>query len=162
MLYDFRMLPMEIDNMDEEFDFTTSDFAKLVKTTLFVDNTLMIKDIFSESSRILITAPQQFGKSVNMDMMKRFLEIEMDGGMPKAVRKTTENYKLFRDNKLRICNYKKFFKKHFGQNPVIHIDLQPLSKVHSYEELLQAFGTIILESFNQHRYLCLLYTSRCV
>lgn len=128
----------------------------LVKTTYFVDKTLIIKDIFKHSSRLLITAPQQFGKSVNIDMIKRFLAIEVDEATctPKPV-DTTENYKLFKDNNLNICNDEEFFNNHFRKHPVIHIDFKPLGKVPLDRSVnwMEKVCTIVKKSFNQHIYL---------
>ena len=141
------------DNMQRVFEFSVCDFAKIVKTTAFVDNTLMIRDVFCESSRILITAPRRFGKSTNVDMVKRFLEIEVDAiGTPKPAH-ATKNYKLFKDNNLEICSDEEFFNEHFAKYPVVHINCAPLSDAHSFVNMLDIFRTIVTKTFNQHIYL---------
>ncbi len=46
---------------------------------VFVDKSLFIKSIIKGcSERILITRPCKWGKTLNMDMLKTFLEIEVD------------------------------------------------------------------------------------
>lgn len=135
------------------FDFGESDFEIIVKTSTFVDKTLLIKDIFQGTSKIQITAPRQFGKSTNMDMVKRFLEIEVDTeGKPKNV-KTTRNYKLFKDNNLEICKHEQFFNENFGKHPVIYIDYKPLSRVNNFDSMLEDFRRIVVETFSLHTYL---------
>ncbi len=51
------------------------DFAKLVtKSTIFADKSLFIKEVIEDVSEVLlITMPRRWGKSCNMDMLKRFL-----------------------------------------------------------------------------------------
>ena len=58
----------------------SDDFKKLLLgSTLFVDKSLLIKDVLEDSGEvILITRPRRWGKSLNMDMVRRFLEIEVD------------------------------------------------------------------------------------
>ena len=46
----------------------------------FVDKSMFIKEFLAASSGkvVLITRPRRWGKSLNMDMLKRFLSIEVD------------------------------------------------------------------------------------
>ena len=59
---------------------TGGDFGKLVKeSSIFVDKSLFVKEIIQDASEvILITMPRRWGKSLNLDMLKRFLSIEVD------------------------------------------------------------------------------------
>ena len=51
----------------------------MITSKFFVDKTLFIKEILEDSSdHILITRPRRWGKTLNMDMLKTFLEIEVD------------------------------------------------------------------------------------
>ena len=148
---------------------------------------MIIKDVFSVSSKILITAPRQFGKSTNINMIKRFLEIEVDPtGSPKPIH-TTKNYRLFKDNNLDICTEEDFFNEHFGRHPVVFMDFEPLADVYDFTNMIDMLRIIIAKSFSEHSFLlgvasfkinttyfdnyesiptirksCLLYTSRCV
>ncbi|XP_046660017.1 uncharacterized protein LOC124353967 [Homalodisca vitripennis] len=107
------------------FRFSTSDYRKILQTTGFVDKTLMIKNIIDKSGVALITAPPKFGKSTNLDMLKKFLEIEVDkDGHPKTRANLTlepvmdtENYKLFVSNELKITENKTIMEEHFGKYP---------------------------------------------
>ena len=56
---------------------TGGDFQKLYKSGIFVDKTLLIKEIIEDGSEaILLTMPRRWGKSINLDMLKRFLSNE--------------------------------------------------------------------------------------
>lgn len=54
------------------------NFEDLVtNSSIFVDKSLFIKEIIEDSGKtILITMPRRWGKSLNLDMFKRFLSIE--------------------------------------------------------------------------------------
>ncbi|MBX9889944.1 MAG: ATP-binding protein [Amoebophilaceae bacterium] len=58
----------------------TDDFKKLLlNSDVFVDKSLLIKGLLEDSGEIiLITRPRRWGKTINMDMVRRFLEIEID------------------------------------------------------------------------------------
>ncbi|XP_075210212.1 uncharacterized protein in vnfD 5'region-like [Lycorma delicatula] len=61
------------------FHTTTSDYSLVVHTTSFIDKTILIKEFLEGfDDVILLTAPRRFGKSTNMDMIKKFCEIELD------------------------------------------------------------------------------------
>ncbi|XP_069697876.1 uncharacterized protein [Periplaneta americana] len=99
-------------------------FTYLVRSDVFIDKTLLIKELFMETDgeepkmgKVLITAPRDFGKSVNMDMVRKFCEIQVDEkGNPRTCVKRTEagksmedeeitptnNFKLFKNNNLKI------------------------------------------------------------
>lgn len=118
-----------------------------------MDKTLLIKTIFEEPEKILITAPHGFGKSTNLNMVKRFLEIKINSnGEPKDIY-TTTNYKLFQNNNLKVCKYKDIFDEHFGKYPVMFMDYSPLSGITNFDDLLKSFRIIIRNAYSQHRYL---------
>ena len=76
---------------DRTFATSSSTFERLTNLDVFVDKSLFIRNIIDDSSEaILITRPRRWGKTLNMDMLKTFLEIEVDR---KGV-KLTEDYDL--------------------------------------------------------------------
>ena len=51
----------------------------LLESDLFVDKSLLIKEFLEDSAKVvLVTRPRRWGKSLNMDMPRRFLAIEVD------------------------------------------------------------------------------------
>ena len=75
----------------------TDDFAKLLlESTVFVDKSLFIKEFLEDKSGVvLLTRPRRWGKSLNLDMLGRFLAIEVDAqGVPLPQAAST-NRKLF-------------------------------------------------------------------
>ncbi|KYB24835.1 hypothetical protein TcasGA2_TC031298 [Tribolium castaneum] len=78
------------------------EFATIKETITFVDKTLFIKCLLSDTSKIvLLTAPRAFGKTTLMDMLKQFLL---------GKRSLFEN--------LKICTEEtQFFSKHCRSHP---------------------------------------------
>ena len=81
------------------------DFHTLVtKSTIFSDKSLFIKDIIEDSSTTLLLAmPRRWGKTVNLDMLRRFLTIPVDD-RGKRVNDSwdTDNYKLFAGGQIDV------------------------------------------------------------
>ncbi|KAK0070705.1 hypothetical protein PV325_000171, partial [Microctonus aethiopoides] len=54
-----------------------SIYENYYKKPYYIDKTLLIKELFKKT-HVLITTPARFSKSLNMDMVKTFVEIEVD------------------------------------------------------------------------------------
>ncbi|KAK0083157.1 hypothetical protein PV325_009242, partial [Microctonus aethiopoides] len=128
----------------------------------YVDKTLLIKELF-EIKHVLITAPSRFGKTLNMDMVRRFVEIELDeDGKPieldvdedkrclKEIQPRSKNFKLFQGKK--IFKEKKIMYEHFGKYPTIYVDFGGV-QANDFEEILDDLRKVIHRAFGQHDYL---------
>ncbi|MEO1219145.1 MAG: AAA family ATPase [Bacteroidota bacterium] len=75
----------------------TESFAELLlKSDVFVDKTLFIREFLKGGDKVaLITRPRRWGKSMNMDMLKCFLSIEVDDQGQPLPREQCLNHKLF-------------------------------------------------------------------
>eukprot|EP00569_Conticribra_weissflogii_P019321 CAMPEP_0171447556 /NCGR_PEP_ID=MMETSP0881-20121228/39166_1 /TAXON_ID=67004 /ORGANISM="Thalassiosira weissflogii, Strain CCMP1336" /LENGTH=936 /DNA_ID=CAMNT_0011971969 /DNA_START=135 /DNA_END=2944 /DNA_ORIENTATION=- len=73
------------------------DFKDLVtQSTTFADKSLFIKDIIEDSDTVLLLAmPRRWGKTVNLDMLRRFLETPVDGNGTVIDETVTINYQIF-------------------------------------------------------------------
>lgn len=88
-----------------------------------------------------------------MDMVKRFLEIDVDeNGEPKNVFRS-ENYKLFKNHDLQICKCEQLFSEHFGRYPILYLDFSVFKKVSDFENMLYKLGHIVQRVFLKHNYL---------
>ncbi|XP_056631564.1 uncharacterized protein LOC130441795 isoform X2 [Diorhabda sublineata] len=139
-------------NPDSISHLGSDDFAKVLESGVYIDKSLLIEELFKYDC-VLLTAPRGFGKSTNMDMVRRFLEIVTgEDGYPKDIR-TTYNYKLFREYELQITKHPKFCKDHMGQHPVMFINFQPLSILNDFDDMVSKFRTILRKTFSSHQYL---------
>ncbi|KAK0070580.1 hypothetical protein PV325_000400, partial [Microctonus aethiopoides] len=98
-----------------------------------------------------------------MDMMRRFVEIEVDEeGYPieldvdednrclKEVQPTSRNFKLFQGK--NIFKEKKVMFEHFGKYPTIYVDFSEMSG-DNFKEVVDSLKIIINRAFRKHRYL---------
>ncbi|WP_367363751.1 AAA family ATPase [Candidatus Tisiphia endosymbiont of Nedyus quadrimaculatus] len=137
----------------------------LINSDIFVDKSLMIKELLEDSGKvILITRPRRWGKSLNMDMIRRFLEIEVDEkGKPLAQEKRV-NHKLFTGGivdlgfdetkelqPLKISIHKNIIKRQ-GQFPVIYINFKEV-KGSNYKEIVSSIIDQIIELYERFNYL---------
>jgi hypothetical protein len=143
-----------------------SDFKKLVlESTVFVDKSLLINDFLTDSGKtVLITFPRKFGKSINVDMIKKFLSLEVNANGERLHEQDRENRKLFlggeiklEDGSKQILNELKIAKhtdimEYQGRFPVIHVDFKD-TQGDSYEEVLCKVKTALHKSFLEHEYL---------
>uniref|UniRef100_A0A1B6CAZ9 AAA-ATPase-like domain-containing protein n=1 Tax=Clastoptera arizonana TaxID=38151 RepID=A0A1B6CAZ9_9HEMI len=97
-------------------------------------------------------APHGFGKSVNLEMLRYFLEMPVhSNGSEIKDKKKTRNFQIF--SNLKIMKEQEFFEKHFAKYPIIFIDYKPLVNVSSYDDFIFKIKEIIHKCFKQHSYL---------
>jgi hypothetical protein len=150
-------------------------FYKLVtRYDVFIDKTLFIKDIIDSSEKaILITYPRRWGKSLNLDTLKVFFEIEsenhskteekkesyLDYLLPEyfKTRSTHDNIsvnkKLFTDHNLKITKVSDGqYMQHQGKYPVIFLSLKDVTG-ESIEEITDKLKIKVKELYRKFRYL---------
>lgn len=141
------------------------DFKILVQhSNVIVDKTLLIKGLLEHDAKIiLITCPRKFGKSLNTNMIKTFLEIPTDKNV--SLHNQT-NYKLFkkgivempdgRNVKLNktflIAKEEDIIEKYLGQYPVLHVKLIIVT-ISNYAEVFKEIIEQISEAFLEHNYI---------
>jgi hypothetical protein len=105
----------------QKFTFGDDDFRRIIENgDCYVDKTLLIRDLLELGSKkvVLFSRPRRFGKTLNMNMLKTFFELEIDdNGKVKADGEKT-NPKLFEGLKIGNCLESM---EHLGRYPVISI-----------------------------------------
>ncbi|WP_425360393.1 MULTISPECIES: AAA family ATPase [unclassified Candidatus Tisiphia] len=144
----------------------TDEFYDLVvNSDVFVDKSLMIKDLLKDSGKvILITRPRRWGKSLNMNMLQKFFEIEVDERGKPLPEEDRVNNKLFTGGTvdlgfdeakelkpLKIASDANSMKRQ-GQFPVILLNFKDV-KGSSYKEIELGIKDQIIELFASHHYL---------
>ena len=147
----------------------TDNFAKLVlKSEVFVDKSLFIKEFLDDGGDVvLITRPRRWGKSLNMDMLARFLAIEVDEQGVPLPEEACFNRKLFAGGEvdlglgtgekkqlkpLKIAEHKEIMAGYQGQFPVISIGLKEV-RGGAYEEVEQGIKQELGKLFDKYLYL---------
>ncbi len=151
-------LPRMLVGTDEFYDL-------VVNSDVFVDKSLMIMEVLQDSGKvILITRPRRWGKSLNMNMLQKFFEIEVDeDGRPLPDNQKLNN-KLFiggtvdlgfNETKelkpLKIASIANAMKRQ-GKYPVISINFKDV-KGSNYQEIESGIRNQIIQLFANHYYL---------
>ncbi len=160
---------VKVNNKPPRMRVGTDDFGTLLlNSDIFVDKSLMIKELLEDSGEvILITRPRRWGKSLNMNMLQKFFEIEVDErGIPLPEEGRVNN-KLFIGGevdlglatgrkkllkKLQISQHSDILSEYQGQFPVILLNLKDV-KGSSYQEIENGIRRQIISLFLQHQYL---------
>ncbi|WP_425360431.1 MULTISPECIES: AAA family ATPase [unclassified Candidatus Tisiphia] len=144
----------------------TDDFKKLLlNSKVFVDKSLMIKELLADSGDvILITRPRRWGKSLNMNMLQKFFEIEVDqNGVPLPTEDRVNN-KLFTGGEIDLgikgkrtleplkINGNEYAMAQQGNYPVISINFKDV-KGSNYQEIENGIKNQVTNLFTNHRYL---------
>ena len=141
----------------------TDNFKKfLLQSNIFVDKSLFIKNVIEDSGDvILITRPRRWGKSINMDMLRYFLEIEVDEHGNRLESKNCINSKFFCGGELdlglksgakkvlpplKISKYEDIIENYQGEYPVINISFKEV-KGESYDEIMNGVKEQITKLF---------------
>jgi hypothetical protein len=125
-----------------------SDFRDVINNeSVYVDKTLFIDEILATKDKVvLITRPRRFGKTLNMTMLKYFLDLQVDGDGRKVADNT--NRKLF-DN-LHIASTPTINEQ--GQYPVIFLSLKDV-KGPNYQLVEQKLRLAMSRIFEEYQYL---------
>ena len=153
-------IPVGTDNFDD----------LLLSGNIFVDKSMFIKEFLAASSGkvVLITRPRRWGKSLNMDMLKRFLSIEVDEQGVPLPQEESVNRKLFvggevvigpRTGKVKQLAPLKIAQQcpdlvteYQGQYPVISLGLKDVTGS-SYQKIENGVRDQILELYTEYSYL---------
>ena len=158
-------------NNNPEINVGTDKFADLLLTSdVFVDKSMFIKEFLEASSGkvVLITRPRRWGKSLNMDMLRRFLSIEVDEQGTPLPQEESLNRKLFvggevvigpRTGKVKQLAPLKIAQQcpdlvteYQGQYPVISLGLKEVTGS-SYQKIEDKLKKYIAKLYDQHVYL---------
>ncbi|MCD8154133.1 MAG: ATP-binding protein [Clostridiales bacterium] len=126
-------------NMKKKLPIGIDDFCKIrTEGFYYVDKTAMIRDLLNAWGEVnLFTRPRRFGKSLNMSMLKAFLEIGCDKSL-------FEGLEISKDTQL--CE------KYMGQFPVISISLKTVHG-NNYEFAKSELCTVIAKEALRFRFL---------
>lgn len=122
------------------------DFKEIIDNNIyFADKTMLIENFFDHLSKVVIvTRPHKFGKSVNMSMLRRFLEDERTEQGERI-----DNRYLF--DGLAVSRCDEDILKHQQQYPVISFSFKE-ARGSSFEETWQKVCEAIAAEFRRHRY----------
>nr|XP_018911440.1 PREDICTED: uncharacterized protein LOC109040094 [Bemisia tabaci]XP_018911441.1 PREDICTED: uncharacterized protein LOC109040094 [Bemisia tabaci] len=125
-----------IQKSEERVVLKSEAYEEIVKSTTYIDKTWFIRYLFNLPQYLVITGPQGFSKTTNLNMLKSFFEHELDETHTAKDPKTSKKLQTFKDK--QIFTDEKFFWQHFGKYPVIHLD-QSAVTTKNFDEFLKSF-----------------------
>jgi hypothetical protein len=121
-----------------------SDFRTLIEYRdpfgnpyLFIDKSLLVKKILSDSHVILITRPRRFGKTLNMSLLHHFFAKEVMGH---STHHLFENLEIFKH---------KNFMQYQGKYPVIFFTFKDI-KGENFEQAYSDLKELIKKIYKEH------------
>lgn len=152
-------------------DFKSNNFSDFIKSSyMFVDKSLLIEFLMGTSTILanVISAPPRWGKSINLDMLRFFLEMNVmeDGKIVPA--NETNAYKFFVEGKIhqddgtfrqleqppQISTKHEIIKTYLAQYPVIKLDFNDMvSSIYSYKDFIPCLKSKIAKIFALYPYL---------
>ena len=131
------------------------NFSTIIeKDAYYVDKTSYLKELFMSSSEVmnaLFIRPRRFGKTLNMNMIKSFCELNYQNPGDKSDQK-----KLFVDNGRNLAvagdDYKEFREKIMGEFPVISISFRGVEG-NTFQSAVSGLLGIIAELYERFLFL---------
>ncbi len=122
------------------------DFRELIqKNFYYVDKTYMIQELLDHMDKVnLFARPRRFGKTLNLSMIRRFFELELD-----LDGKQMDNHHLFKGLAIASCG--ESYLAHQQQYPVIHLSLKS-AKQPTYEMACEALISDVIMEYKRHGY----------
>lgn len=151
-----RIFSNYIEKNSKKIGSSSDRFIDFKKESIYVDKSLIIKEILKHHNHLFITAPRRWGKSLILSMIRVFFQPDDN-----LLRSNNENVKLFEDLKI----YKEKIKiqidgkneevnivEHFqGKYPVIYLNFKAVYG--DKNEIIKQLKTAIARAFNEHKYL---------
>lgn len=148
----------------------TNFYKTILSSDTFVDKSLLTKALFGENNPknlCLVCLPRKWGKSMNLDMIKFFFQMEVDENGQKIPPENTKAYKFFingtvydkelgktrkLNSPLKISTLVDFNQQYLANRSVIKLYLSSLA-INDLDEFYRDFGKQIRLAFEEHGYL---------
>ncbi len=144
----------------------TDDFKEFIKDRLYVDKSLLIKEVIESKDHMFISAPQRWGKSLNLSMLKYFFQPEVDEEGNFDFKNPNKNRKFFEggiidlgfdeSKELKALKIAKeeggYYLKRQGQYPVIYLNFKCVSG-NDQTEIENSLRSAVKKAYEEHGYL---------
>ncbi|XP_065220694.1 uncharacterized protein LOC135845794 [Planococcus citri] len=133
---------------------TTNDFIDLVKQPYYVDKSyLVLEFLHHRNEQNFITYPRQFGKTVNIKMLKTFFQAEVNSSGHIKPYNQTNAYEIFKSSKL-FQNHPDVIRDHMAQYPVLFFDFKlNITKEITRQQVVRILNERISQSFSEYEWM---------
>lgn len=136
-------------------------FSRLTNRSYFIDKTNLIEEFFKNNdTNLMICANRKYGKSVNLNMLKQFVQLEVNKTTGIPLNKTESwEYRLFTNTTLNltISQNKDLIETHLGEYPTIFLDFASRKANYTlatFDHMLDLVRSDISDSFKSYGWLC--------
>lgn len=139
-----------------------ANFEALSKEPHYIDKTVLIVRFFhfaEERKNQIFTCPAGFIKSSNLDMIKRFVQIDVDDKGNIKPKNESRNFQLFNNTKFVVRKYEPTFDKYLSEYPVVHLELSDIVGP-SVPEIFIKLSAKIRKCYQEYHWLYKLYTEK--
>jgi hypothetical protein len=113
---------------------------KFLCSNFYIDKTLLIKDFIEEiSSIICVTAPSGYGKTVNLNMLRYFFEMNYEDENNNKNKNFFENLNIAQENK----DGKSYIDLYQGKFPVVYINFDVINLSNSFDETINNYKRFV-------------------
>ena len=130
-------IPKQEDNRKLPLPFGKTKYKDIAEKTYYVDKTLIIKDILDNECEVyLFTRPRRFGKTLMMNMLRTYFEIN-----------NIDTSKYFTDKKIWQAGEK--YRDYQGKYPVIDLSFASVQQ-DNWDDIHESLCIKIREEYNEH------------
>ncbi|KAL6588903.1 DUF1703-domain-containing protein [Neocallimastix sp. 'constans'] len=120
---------------------------KFLCSNFYIDKTLLIKDFIEEiSSIICVTAPSGYGKTVNLNMLRYFFEMNYEDENNNKNKKFFEKLNIAKETK----DGESYIDLYQGKFPVIYINFDDIYLGNSFDETIKDFKYFIQDLYSYY------------
>jgi len=125
-------------------------FLKKIKCTYFyIDKSLIIKEFLEESSDIIcVTRPSGYGKTVNLNLMRLFFEMDYEKDSNNNSKKFFETLNIAKEVNLYGDKYIDLYQ---GKYPVVHLDFNEIILEKNFENTINNFKKFIQDIYSNYK-----------
>ena len=145
--------PCYTKNVMKKLEQGITDFKEFIdEGCYFVDKTHLIAHLIDHPSKVhLITRPRRFGKTLNLSMIRHFLEAPLPTRKQQDSHTSFTTHHAYLFEELAITSHPRCA-EFMGQYPVIHLSFKN-AKNNAYSKTINLIREAIAIEFDRHRYL---------
>ncbi|KAG4093508.1 hypothetical protein H8356DRAFT_1311831 [Neocallimastix lanati (nom. inval.)] len=120
---------------------------KFLCSNFYIDKTLLIKDFIEEiSSIICVTVPFGYGKTVNLNMLRYFFEMNYKDENNNENKKFFENLNIAKETK----DGESYIDLYQGKFPVVYINFDDIYLKKSFDETIENFKRFVQKLYSYY------------
>lgn len=138
-------------------DNSAQDFIELTKQPYFVDHSELMRYFYEDSffTTAFVSCPRGFGKTINLQMIQLFNDLELDSNHKPKPMNETQAYKIFSKLAVGHEQFYRWIRDNVAQHPVISIDLNTNKTLADFDEkkIIEFLNEKLYEGFVRYKWI---------